>query len=137
MTGIFTLTSKVIDKIFPDKTEAEKAKLRLVELEQSGELARMTELREWDKAQTVVNAVEAAHRSVFVAGWRPFIGWVCGSALAMSMVILPLAEFILANIFNVNVVMPEIAWSELSVIAGGMLGIGGLRTYEKCKGVSR
>jgi len=129
--SVFTLVSTVIDKIFPDKTEAEKARLRLVELEQSGELAKMAALQQCDKAQT-----EAAHRSIFVAGWRPGVGWVGVTGMVLAWVVFPIVEVVL-KVYGVAIEMPAVNVYELGVIIGGMLGLGGLRTYEKYKGVSR
>jgi len=134
--SVFNLASTVIDKIFPDKTEAQKAKLRLKELEQSGELAKMAALQKWDEAQTSVNAVEAAHRSLFVAGWRPGVGWVGVTGMALAWVVFPILEVVL-KINGVAVEMPAVNVYELGVIIGGMLGLGGLRTYEKYKGVTK
>lgn len=78
------------------------------------------------KVQVEVNKLEAQHRSIFVAGWRPFIGWVCGVALAYN--------FILRDIIGFWVEMPPALQMEhLMTVLLGMLGLGGLRTYEKLK----
>jgi hypothetical protein len=79
--------------------------------------------------QTKINEIEAQHRTVFVAGWRPFIGWVCGMALAYNFVIRDL--FIWA--FQPEVIPPALAMDHLMTVLLGMLGLGGLRTYEKIK----
>jgi len=132
VTGLFNLASTVIDKIFPDKTEAEKAKLRLMELEQSGELAAMQTLQQWDKAQTEVNAVEAAHKSLFVAGWRPAAGWICNIGLALVWVGFPILDVALKTCGR-QVAMPVIDTGELFTLITCMLGLGGLRTFEKIR----
>ena len=79
--------------------------------------------------QTKINEIEAQHRTVFVAGWRPFIGWVCGVALAYNFVIRDL--FIWA--MKPEVVPPALQMEHLMTVLLGMLGLGGLRTYEKIK----
>jgi hypothetical protein len=79
--------------------------------------------------QTKINEIEAQHRTVFVAGWRPFIGWVCGVALAYNFVIRDL--FIWA--MKPEIVPPALQMEHLMTVLLGMLGLGGLRTYEKIK----
>ena len=79
--------------------------------------------------QLDVNKVEAAHKSLFVAGWRPFIGWCCGLGLLYSVLLSPLLDIWFE--------MPAIDSSILMPTMTGMLGLGALRSYEKVKGVSR
>jgi hypothetical protein len=117
------LASKVFDKVFPDPSKAAEAKLELYKLQQSGELAAML-------AQTETNKVEAGSSSVFVAGWRPFIGWVCGFALMYQYLVRPI---ILG--FYPELVFPGLD-DNLWQLLLGMLGLGGLRTFEKTKGVA-
>jgi hypothetical protein len=87
-------------------------------------------------AQIEINKQEAAHKSMFVAGWRPFVGWTCGVALAYHFVISPMLGFVLV-LSGVNTELPTFDFSQLSTILMGMLGLGGLRSYEKMKGVQR
>ena len=87
-------------------------------------------------AQIDLNKQEAAHQSMFVAGWRPFVGWTCGVALAYHLLIAPLLGFVLV-LYGIDTPMPEFEFSQLSTILMGMLGLGGLRSYEKMKGVHR
>lgn len=87
--------------------------------------------------QAEINKVEAAHRSVFVAGWRPFIGWVCGAALAYSFILRDLmAWMIVAGGYGVAP-PPELAMDHLITILMALLGLGGLRTFEKLQGRAR
>lgn len=79
--------------------------------------------------QTKINQIEAQHRTVFVAGWRPFIGWVCGVALAYNFVIRDLFVWALQP----ETVPPALQMEQLMTVLLGMLGLGGLRTYEKLK----
>jgi len=90
-----------------------------------------------DQAQNAVNAIEARHKSIFVAGWRPFVGWVCGIALCYQFVLLPIINWIVTLRMDVPIYAPVLDTSELYTVLLGMLGLGGLRTYEKFKGVSK
>ena len=79
--------------------------------------------------QTKINEIEACHRSIFVAGWRPFIGWICGFALAYNFVIRDLFIWVLQP----EEIPPALQMEHLMTVLLGMLGLGGLRTYEKLK----
>lgn len=83
--------------------------------------------------QTKINEAEAMHRSVFVAGWRPFIGWVCGIAMAYNFILRDLIIFAMGNDF----VPPALQMDHLMTVLMGMLGLGAFRTYEKIKNVSK
>lgn len=117
------LASKVFDKVFPDPSKAAEAKLELMKLQQNGELAAMM-------AQTEINKTEAASSSIFVAGWRPFMGWVGGLALMYQCLVRPLAIAFFPALF-----FPALD-DNLWQLMVGMLGLGGLRTFEKTKGVA-
>ena len=77
--------------------------------------------------QTKINEIEANHRTVFVAGWRPFIGWVCGVAFAFHYIVMPLL------LAYTDIKPVEFDTNSLFTVLMGMLGLGGLRTYEKLK----
>jgi len=83
--------------------------------------------------QTKINEAEAQHRSIFVAGWRPFIGWICGVALAYNFVLRDLIIFAMGKDF----VPPALQMDHLMTVLMGMLGLGAFRTYEKIKNVSK
>jgi len=87
-------------------------------------------------AQVQVNAAEAKHRSIFVAGWRPFVGWICAVALAYHFVLQPIIVFA-AGAAGVFVELPEFDMDSLMTVLLGMLGLGGLRTYEKKAGLTK
>lgn len=89
-----------------------------------------------DLGQIEINKVEAAHRSLFVAGWRPFIGWVCGIALCYNYLLYPLILWAKAVWFP-DVVAPDLFEDSLYQLVIAMLGLGGLRTFEKLKGKVR
>ncbi len=80
------------------------------------------------KVQSEINKMEAQHRSIFVAGWRPFIGWICGLALAYNFIIRDLIAWV-----SPDIMPPAIQMDQLITILLGMLGLGGLRTFEKIK----
>jgi hypothetical protein len=81
--------------------------------------------------QTELNKIEATHRSVFVAGWRPFIGWVCGLALCYNFVLRDLLAWVILNTGMAASMPPDLAMDELITILLGMLGLGAFRTVEK------
>jgi len=95
------------------------------------EIATMSErhAQEISKGQLEVNKVEAAHKSLFVSGWRPAIGWICGFALMYST--------ILAPILDIWFTVPAVDSSLLTSVLMGMLGLGAMRTVEKTKLVAR
>lgn len=88
--------------------------------------------------QMEINKTEAQHRTVFVAGWRPFIGWVCGSALAWSFIGQPMATWYLAAFHPEQLAsVPVLETRYLFELVLALLGLGGMRTYEKYKGVTQ
>jgi hypothetical protein len=88
-------------------------------------------------AQVEVNKAEAASGSVWKGGWRPFVGWVCGTAFAYHFVIQPLAIFVVAAYGMEIPALPEFDMGQLMTVLMGMLGLGGLRSFEKSKGVAK
>jgi hypothetical protein len=86
------------------------------------------------KAQTDINLEEAKHPSIFVAGWRPFVGWVCGFSLGWQFIGSPIFEWII-KIADKNVSAPEMDTGSLITVLFALLGLGGMRTYEKTKEV--
>ena len=134
--SVFDFGGKIIDKMFPDKDAADRAKLELFKLQQAGELQQLAQEFELAKSQIAVNQQEAQSASVFVSGWRPAIGWVCALALAYQYLIRPVAVWAL-RARGVDVPdMPGLD-DNLWQLLMGMLGLGGLRTFEKVKGATR
>lgn len=88
-------------------------------------------------AQIQVNLAEAQHASVFVSGWRPAIGWICGMALFYNYIFMPLFSFVAKWVDPSAPAMPELASGELMTLLLGMLGLGAFRTFEKVKEVAR
>lgn len=118
----------IIGRFFPDKEEARKAEAEFLRLAMDGELKQVI-------AQLEINAREASHPSVWVAGWRPFFGWVGGVAFAYSVIGQPILTWIaFARGWSAP---PAVESDLLWTVITGMLGIGGLRTFEKSKGVTK
>ena len=135
LSTILGIGGKLIDKFFPDPEKANEAKLELFKMQQTGELAMLAADTELAKGQLEVNKAEASSNSTFVAGWRPFIGWTCGAAFAYKFVLAPFAVLILAAAGH-PLNLPVLDFTEMSTILLGMLGLGGMRTMEKIKGVA-
>jgi len=128
LSALLDIGSKVIDRVWPDPEKAAAAKLELFKMQQSGELAVIA-------GQLDINKVEAANPSVFVSGWRPFIGWVCGSGFAIQFVVGPLAEWGSA-LYGHPVKFPQMDMGTMMPLLAGMLGLGAMRTAEKINGVA-
>lgn len=124
--------SKLLDKIIPDPDAREKAKLELRNAEREIDLEELRLTLSSDQSQTAINQTEAMNPDLFVSGWRPFIGWVCGVAFAYHFILQPLLAFAVANAGG-TVILPTFDMQELSTVLMGMLGLGSLRTIEKLK----
>jgi len=117
-----------VDKNFTSKREIEEQYLNIMLEEKKIEQELML-------GQMEVNKVEAAHPSIFVAGWRPAIGWVCAAVFAINFVLIPVYCTIIETL-SINATCPEaLDMSQMMPVVLGMLGIGGMRTYEKYKKV--
>lgn len=123
VTAGIDLARTVVDKIWPDKSEQERQELAAALAVVQGQLQ--------------VNAAEATSMSVFVAGWRPFIGWVCGAALVFHYIARPLLPWLLDITGHPAATIPPLDMGDLITILLGMLGLGGLRTVEKMNKVAR
>lgn len=130
--AIVPLVTMILDKVIPDKTVADASKVKLIELAQTGELAAMNAVLQRDLAQMEVNKAEAA-TDLFRGGWRPFVGWVCGSGLAMQFVIGPILTWA-TTLAGRSIQFPVLDLSVLLTLLFGMLGLGAMRTTEKLKG---
>jgi hypothetical protein len=117
---ILDVVGKIVDNVIPDQGKKMELQLELAKLADA-ENARASEEA---LAQSKVNEVEAAHRSIFVAGWRPAVGWVCGGSLVYNVIIAPAFHLQTADL------------GFLQTILLAMLGISASRTYEKVKGVT-
>lgn len=134
--AIAGVIGKIIDRVWPDESQKAAALLELEKLQQAGTFKEIDAELERSRQQTDVNKAEAQSVDRFVAGWRPFIGWVCGAALAWHYIGRPVADWVLL-LAGVTAAIPAVDLGDLIVILLGMLGLGGLRTAEKVKGVAR
>ena len=122
--------TKLLDKVIEDKDQ--KAKL-------AHELATMADklAHEQQLAQMAINKEEASSGSLFKGGWRPCIGWICGIAFGYHFVLQPVIVFVVVLIGMDIPELPSFDMGTLLTVLGGLLGIGGLRTYEKQKGLTK
>ena len=119
---IAPILGNVLDRFFPDKEKAAEAQRAI-------ETALLENAAQINLAQVEVNKEEAQHRTIFVAGWRPFIGWVCGIALAWHFVGVPVTIFFIAWAGAEVPELPAFDMNSLMTVLMGMLGLGGLRTF--------
>jgi len=130
LSAVLPSVMEVAGRFLPEDKEKRAAAEREIEAQLTTHLAKI------DLAQLEINKVEAASRSVFVSGWRPFIGWSCGAAMALNFIVFPLASFVLAQTGHL-VELPTLDMSQMMPVLMGLLGLGGLRTVEKIKQVSK
>ena len=121
------LASSIVNRLFPDKTQAEKDQVAL-------QIQQLVVAQQQAQAQADVNKQEAASASIFVAGWRPFVGWVCGVGFGISF-LGPLISYIAALCGKTGIVFPNLDTGTLLTLLLGMLGLGGMRTAEKISGL--
>ena len=120
----------LLEKVIPDKKQREKL---------AHELATMAERHghEIALAQIETNKLEAASSGLFKGGWRPFLGWVCGGAFAYHFVLQPVIVFLIVTFGGEVPELPKFEMEALMTVLFGMLGLGGLRTFEKYKHVGK
>lgn len=140
LSAAFDLGKTAIERIWPDPVKRAEEMRKLEELKQKGNLAELNAHVQLMLGQLKVNAAEASHKSIFVAGWRPFIGWCGGAALAYQFLLYPLLTWLwaLAQAFGkipTEVSPPPVLETGvLFSIVTAMLGIGGMRSYDKRNG---
>ena len=114
----------LISEVVPDRDKQDEIAHKIATMAQ-------THAHENAKAQIEVNATEATHRSIFVAGWRPFIGWTCGVAMFSNFIVAPYVSAFTST------AIPTLELAEMMPVLVGMLGLGAYRSYEKSKGVAK
>jgi len=125
LTGLGSVADLIktgLDKVWPDKTEEERAQAALV----------LTALQ----GQLNANTQEASSSSLFVSGWRPSVGWVCSGAFGIQFVVGPIAQW-LSTLLGHPVAFPTLDLGTMMPLLLGLLGLGGLRTVEKLNGVAK
>lgn len=128
ITAIIDVGGKILDKIIPDANERAKAKEELAKAATDQDFQLMM-------AQVMVNTEEAKSENIFKSGWRPFVGWTCGSAFALHFVIFPIVDKVMTALGHAPLAIP-FDMSTLMTVLGGLLGLGTMRSYEKMKGIA-
>ena len=128
ISALLNIGNTLIQRIFPDPAQAAQAQLALLKMQQDGDLAAIS-------GQMDINKVEAASSSIFVSGWRPFCGWICGFGLGYVAIIEPIARLV-ATLVGYSGSFPQIDTTLTMQVLLGMLGMGGLRSLDKAKGVA-
>lgn len=139
ISAALDIGGKLIDRLWPDPASKAQAQLELVKLQQTGELAQLAADTELMKGQLAINVEEAKSPSKFVSGARPFFMWVCAAAFGYKYLVQPFLIFLLVasgSAFDYHM-LPELNWSDMMAVALPLLGIGGYRTFEKVKRVTR
>ena len=140
ISGLFSAAQSLIERFLPDPEKQAEAQRALLQMQQNGELALLASETDLAKLQIQVNVEEAKHANIFVSGWRPCCGWVCAAAFAYSYVLLPALQFFVFTFGTATMVeqlalAPALELSEMMPVLLGMLGLSGLRTTERIKGV--
>lgn len=128
ISSIAQVANTVLERVLPDKAAQAAAQVELAKMQLSGDLAQVS-------GQIEVNRAEAVSASVLVAGWRPYVGWVCGTGLAYQFILRPLLTFAV-GVFGSHMVAPPLEMGSMMELLTGMLGFGAMRTVEKVNGVS-
>ena len=136
ITALFEAGKMAIARIWPDPAKQAEEQRKLAELAQKGDLAVMSAEVNLLLAQIGVNAKEAEHKSIFIAGWRPFVGWVCGFSLAYVSIIEPIMRFV-SRLCGYAGGFPVIDTTITMQVLLGMLGLVVARTKEKKDGTHK
>ena len=142
ISAIFDVGKTIIEKIWPDPVKQAEEIRKLAELSQKGDLAELNAHVQLLTGQMRINEKEAEHKSIFVAGWRPFVGWVGGIALGYQFILYPLMLWAWAIVdpqTATGVAMkppPILDTDALYTVLMGMLGIGAMRSYDKKNGTA-
>lgn len=136
LDSVFDLGKTVIERIWPDPNKRAEEMRKLEQLRHDGDIARIDAHVKLLVGQIDVNKIEASHKSIFVAGWRPFVGWTCGIILAYNYIGVSLIEYAwlftdLAQSENPPPLPERMSMSELFPVLLGLLGIGGMRSLDK------
>lgn len=136
VTTILSIADTILARIFPDPTQAAAAKLELLKMQQSGELAQLAADTDLAKGQLAINQTEAQSTNWFVSGGRPFIMWGCGFAMLYASLFEPIMRFIAVVMFKYAGAFPLIDTSLTTQVLLGLLGLAGMRSLDKKNGVA-
>lgn len=128
LPSLLPAITEVLDRVVPDQAAAAKAKLEM-------EAKLLEAATQQAGQQAAINQAEAGHQSIFVSGWRPFIGWVCGAGLAWAFLLAPILGWLLPAT-GVVAALPVLQMEYLLELVVAMLGLGALRSFEKMRGVA-
>lgn len=131
--ALLPVVGKLLDKVIPDADAANKAKAKLAEMAHDENIIKQDADLQLALAQLAINQ-EEAKAGPYRGGWRPFIGWVCGAAFAYNFVALPLLTW-LATLASISVPPSAFDLTVMMPVLLGMLGLGGMRSFEKSKGI--
>lgn len=126
ITAALDLGSKICDRVLPDKAANDAAKAELAKMVAAGEMEQIT-------GQITIDQTEAASKSIFVAGWRPFVGWICGCGLAYEFLLRPLLTFAV-GFWRPTYGAPALDMGTLLELLLALLGMGAMRTIDKING---
>lgn len=132
LVPVMPVLEKVFDRVFPNPEDKAKAQLEVLKMTQAGEFRVLDSVDKSDSNQAEINKVEAASDSRFVSGWRPAAGWVCVLAMACQFFIVPLLAWVASNTVGWPA-PPRLELDELMYLLFGMLGLGGLRSFDKSR----
>ena len=127
VTAVLNIGSQLIDRLWPDQATKDAGKLELLKLAQNGQLAEMNAETQLALGQIEINKEDAKSGNFFQAGWRPYVGWICGTGLAYQFLVYPILVAFVPGI-------KELDMGTLITLLLGLLGLGGLRTTEKLNG---
>ena len=133
LAALLEVGGKILDKVLPDPAAKAAAQLELLKLQQNGELAQLAATTDLAKLQIQTNQEEAKTGNWFIAGWRPFIGWICGLGLLYVSLVEPIGRFVATVFFHYTGPFPVIDTSLTMQVMMGMLGLAAARTVEKIK----
>lgn len=134
--GLGKVASVLVDRLVKDKNLEGRTEAELAMIQAELEKVLVESSQQAMLAQIKVNEQEAKHPSIFVSGWRPAVGWVCVLGLVFNFFVSPGLKWYTA-IKHPDIEIPEVDMAQLMFLLSGMLGFGGLRTYEKVRGVQR
>lgn len=127
---------RILDKVIPDPAQKAEAQLKLLQLKQAGEFKDLEADLQMAQGQVDIDKIEAASPNMFVSGWRPFIGWTCGSAFFINFVVGPMGQWFMALFYQRSVPFPQMDVATMMPVLLGMLGLGAMRSFEKKNGVA-
>ena len=136
ITALLDIGRTALDKFVANPQAKAEALFKLQELAAKQDSEQLQAQVQLIIAQTEINKIEASSSDRFVSGWRPFVGWVCGTALAYQFIAEPILRFIAQVVFKYGGTFPVLQLGELNTILIGLLGLGAMRSFDKSKGTS-